>query len=102
MGDDPPGLPAVLLVCDLFHPIDNLAVELPLLDGDVRHGRGCRGAMPVLLVRREPDHIAGMNLLHRSAFALSPATAGGDDEGLTERVGMPCGSRARFEGYAGA
>src|SRR5437867_6145889 len=34
----PPGLLAVLLVADLLHPLDRLAVEL-LLDGDVRHRR---------------------------------------------------------------
>src|SRR5579859_1022789 len=33
---------AVLLVADLFHPVDNLAVE-PFLNRDVRHGSGRRG-----------------------------------------------------------
>ncbi len=57
--------------------------------------------MPVLLAGGEPDHITGPDLLDRSAFALSPATAGSDDESLTERVSVPCRSRAWFEGYAG-
>src|SRR5258708_21878822 len=48
----------VLLIADLFHPGDNLTVEL-FLNGDVGHGRGRRSPMPVLLARREPDHIAG-------------------------------------------
>src|SRR2546427_5931793 len=39
--------PLVLLVGDLLHPIDDLPVEL-FLDGDVRHGRGGRCAMPML------------------------------------------------------
>src|SRR6266581_5356170 len=46
----------VLFVADLFHPVGGLAVEA-FLNGDVRHGRGCRGAMPMFLTRREPDHV---------------------------------------------
>ncbi len=60
------------------------------------------GAMPVLLAGREPDHITGPDLLDRSPFALSPAAAGRDDEGLTQRMGMPCSSRAGLESDAGA
>ena len=48
----------VLLVADLLHPVDGLAVER-FLDGDVRHRRGRRRAVPVLLAGREPDHVAG-------------------------------------------
>ena len=93
--------PSVLFVADLFHPVDNLAVEL-FLNGDVRHGRGRRGSMPVLLAGREPDHITGPDLLDRAAPALRPAAASRDDERLTERMRMPCRPRARLEGYAGA
>src|SRR5438067_4990530 len=81
---DPPnhlvGRP-VLFVADLLHPVDGLAVEL-FLDGDVRHGRGCRGAVPMLLTRREPDHVTWPDLLDRAAPALGPAAAGGHDQGL--------------------
>src|SRR5437773_2576460 len=38
---------------------------------------------PMFLVRREPDHIAGADLLDRSALALHSTAAGGDDERLT-------------------
>ena len=72
----------------MLQPIDDLAVEL-LLDGDMRHGRGRRGTVPVLLARREPDHVAGMDLLDRAALPLDPAAAGRDDEGLAQRVGVP-------------
>ena len=49
-----PSLPPVLLVVDLLHPIDALAVEC-LSYCDVGHcGAGGR-AMPVLFARREPD-----------------------------------------------
>jgi hypothetical protein len=42
--------PAVLFVADLFHPVDGLPIEL-FLDGGVRHGRGQRSTMPMLLAR---------------------------------------------------
>jgi hypothetical protein len=38
----------ILFVADLFHPVDNLAVEL-FLNSDVRHGRDRRS--PMLLAR---------------------------------------------------
>src|SRR5579864_4864800 len=94
-------LPAILLVGDLLQPLDDLAVEL-FLDGDVGHRRGRRRPVPVLLAGREPDHVAGPDLLDRSAFALGPAAARGDDEGLAERMRVPCGPRARLDGEAGA
>ena len=53
---------AVLLVADLFHPVDNLAVEL-FLNGDVRHGSGRRGPVSALLAR-------GLRELHSSAHPL--------------------------------
>src|SRR5947199_3844685 len=38
----------ILFVADLFHPVGGLAVEL-FLDGDVSHGRGWRGTVPMFL-----------------------------------------------------
>src|SRR4051812_37703409 len=88
--------PAVLPVAHVFQPVDDLPVER-LLDGDVRHGRGRRGSVPVLLARREPDHVAGTDLLDRAALPLDPAAAGRDDEGLPQRVGVPRGPGAGLE-----
>ena len=79
---------AVLFVAHVFQPIDDLAVEL-FLDGDMRHGRGRRGTVPVLLARREPDHVAGMDFLDRAALPLDPAATGRDDQGLPQRMGVP-------------
>jgi hypothetical protein len=90
----------VLFVADLFQPVDNLPLQL-FLNGDVRHGRSWRGSMPVLLVRREPDHITGPDLLDRAAPPLRAAKSSRDNERLTERMRMPCSPRARLEGYAG-
>jgi hypothetical protein len=59
----------VLFVADFFHPVHGLAVEL-FHDGDVRHGRACRGAVPMLLTRRAPDHVTRPNLLDRASPAL--------------------------------
>src|SRR5256885_1674790 len=92
---------AILLVVDLLHPVDHTAV-LPLLDGDVRHRCRGRSAMPVFLARREPDHIAGTDLLDRSAFPLSPTATSRDDESLTERMRVPCSPRTRLERHARA
>jgi hypothetical protein len=79
-------LALVLFVGDLFHPIHDLSVLL-FLNCDVGHGRGWSGTVPVLLGGREPDHVAGADLLDWSAFALSPAASGGDNESLSERMG---------------
>src|SRR3954471_4090473 len=65
---------AILLVRNLLHPINGLAVEL-LLNGDVAHGRGRRGAVPMLLTRCEPHHVARPDLLNRAALTLNPAEA---------------------------
>src|SRR6202023_1483381 len=86
----------ILFVADLLHPVDEFSVQR-LLNGDMRHRRCRRRAMPVLLTRREPDHIAGADLLDRTAPALRPPEAGYDDQGLTEGMGVPGGARARLE-----
>src|SRR5579859_981329 len=91
----------VLCVSDLFHPVDNLSVEL-FLNGDMCHGCDRCGAVPMLLAGREPDYITRPDLLDGSAFPLSPARACRNDECLPERMRMPCSPRARLEGYAGA
>ena len=95
------GRASVLLIADLFQPVDYLAVLL-FLNGDVRHARGRRGSMPVFLAGREPDHITRPNFLDRAAPALCQTAASGDDKSLAERVRVPCRSRARLERYAGA
>src|SRR5207249_10847694 len=84
----------ILFVADLFHPVHGLAVEL-FLNGDVRHGRGRRRAVPVPLPRRKPDDVARSNLLSWSPLALRPSTPGGDDQRLPERMGVPCGPGTR-------
>ena len=72
----------ILFVADLFHPVGALAVEL-FHNGDVRHGRGWRGAMPMLLVRHKPDYVTRPNLLDWSTPSLGPAAASRHDQDLT-------------------
>src|SRR5208282_4164894 len=86
----------ILFVADLFHPLDGLAVEL-FLNGDVRHGGGRRGTVPVFFTRREPDYVTRPDLLDRATPALGEAAAGSHDQGLAQRVGVPGGSSARLE-----
>jgi hypothetical protein len=92
---------AVLVVADLFQPLDDLPVEL-FLNGGVRHCRGWRSTMPMFFARREPDHISRMNLFNRTTLALHPTAAGRDNQRLTQRVSMPCSSGAGFECDTGA
>src|SRR5579883_2046660 len=96
-----PSLLAVLLVGDLLHPLDHLAVER-FLDGNVRHGGGWGRSVPVLLARREPNHVAWPYLLDWAAPSLDPAAPGCHDERLTERVSVPRRPCARLKRHTGS
>src|ERR1700690_3637712 len=70
----------VLFVAHFFHPFHGLPVEV-LLDGNVRHGRGRCGAVPMLFARREPDDVARPDFRDRFSPALRPTAASGHDKG---------------------
>src|SRR5215212_719646 len=91
----------VLFVADLFHPVGGLSVEL-FLNGNVRHGRGCRGAVPMLLTRREPDHVTRPYFLGWASPTLCQAVTRCHNQGLAQRVGVPCGTGARLKRDTGA
>src|SRR4029453_15453024 len=91
----------ILLVGDLLHPVDVLAVEL-FRDGDVRHRRRRCRPVPVLFPRRTEDHVTGEDFLDGPAPAWPPPPAGRHDQRLAERVRVPCRVRSRFERDAGA
>src|SRR5437879_4124749 len=93
--------PVVLVVADLFHPVDGLPVDL-FLNGDVRHSRGWSSTVPMLLARWEPDDIAGVDLLNRTTLTLDPTAAGCDNEDLTQRMGVPRVASTRLERNASA
>ena len=46
------------------------------------------------------DDVAGPDFLDRAALALRRAAAGGDDQRLPQRMGVPGGARAGLEGDA--
>ena len=91
-----PSTAVVLLVADVFQPLDRLAIEL-LLNGDVRHRRRRRRAVPVLFTRWKPHDVARTDLLDRSAPALHASGAGRDDQRLPERMRVPRRAGARLE-----
>ena len=59
-------------------------------------------AMPVLLARWEPDHVAWPYLFDRAAPVLRVAAAGCHDQRLAQGVGMPRGPSTGLERDAGA
>ena len=91
----------ILFVGDVFEPIDDFAIET-FLDGEVGHGGGGRGAVPMFFAGRKPDDVSGANFLDGTAPALGAAATGGDDERLAERMGMPSGAGAGLESDGGA
>ena len=48
---------AILLIADVFHPLNDFSVQ-SLLNGYMRHRRSQTCAMPVFLTRCKPNHIA--------------------------------------------
>lgn len=59
------------------------------------------GTVPVLHSGRKPHDIAGTDFFDGTAFTLHAATAGGDDEGLSQGMRVPGGAGSRLEGDAG-
>src|SRR5438105_9376537 len=87
----------VLFLADTLQPLHNLAVAVVFLDRDMRHRR-CRScAVPMLVTRRAPDHIAGPDLLLGFAPTLGPADTGDRDQRLAARVRVPIASCAWLE-----
>jgi hypothetical protein len=78
----------VFLVADLFQPINGFAIKL-FLNRNVGHGRRWRRAVPMLLARRKPDHIAGPDFFNRPAPALRATATRGHNQRLPQRMGMP-------------
>src|SRR4051794_23635753 len=90
----------ILFVRHMLQPRDRGAVQR-LLDGDVRHRGSVGRAMPVFVVRRTPNDVAGADFDPLLTFALGPAGAGNDDERLPKRMRVPGGSCTRLEADAG-
>src|SRR6266568_1919903 len=69
---------SVLLVADLFQPIDVPAVD-GFLDGDVAHPGGRRGSMPVPHSGWNAHHIARADFLDRALVGRLGAGSGDGD-----------------------
>src|SRR5437763_8973688 len=59
----------IFVVGHVLHPRDRRAVER-FLDGDVGHRGGVGRTVPVLVMRRAPDHVAGADLDRLLALPL--------------------------------
>jgi hypothetical protein len=78
----------IFLVGHMLHPINNFTVEF-FLNGDVSHGRGRSGTMPVLFTGGEPDDITRMDVLDGVAFQLHPPRSRSHDQSLTKGMSVP-------------
>src|SRR5712691_7426355 len=63
----------------------------------MRHGLGGSDSVPTLFDRRAPDHMAGPHFILGATLALLSPTAGCDDQGLPERMRVPCCPGAGLE-----
>src|SRR5450755_2337633 len=90
----------IFRVGHLLHPGRVISIQR-FLHRDVDHAIGRRAAVPMLFARRNPDDVAGLDLVYRPALALDPADAGDHIERLAKGVRMPGRPRAWLKGYAG-
>src|SRR5215469_2860180 len=88
----------VLLVADMLHPGDVFAVER-LLRRDMDHAGRRRRAMPMFLIRRNPDDVTGFDHPYRATPALHAAGAGDHEKRLAERMRVPRRPRPRLEAH---
>jgi hypothetical protein len=68
------------------------------MNGNVGHGYGRSGAMPVLFTRKDRDHVTRPYLLDRPTPALHETAASRHDQSLAERMGVSGRARAGLEG----
>src|SRR5262249_60643084 len=71
-----------------------------LLHGDVHHGAGGTGAMPVFLARRNPHRVTGTDFADRAAPGLCAPEPRHHMQSLAARVGVPRSAGARLEAHA--
>ncbi len=84
-----PSLPSVLVVGDVFHPVDVLAAD-HVADRDVAHAVARGRSVPMLHAGRGLDNVPWLDLSLLAAFFLHPSGPGCDDQVLAGRMGMPC------------
>src|SRR5215472_11527904 len=72
---------------------------LVLLVADMDHAGRRRRAMPMFLIRRNPDDVTGFDHPYRAAPALHAAGAGDHEKRLAERMRVPRRPRPRLEAH---
>ncbi len=77
----------------MLKPCDRASVK-GLLDGNMRHRAVGARAVPVPLIWLKDDDIPGFNWFNRTAIALNPAKASGNNQRLPQWMRMPGGPRA--------
>src|SRR5581483_2988891 len=82
----------------VLEPFDMLAVER-FLHGEVLHRIIRRGAVPMLLARRNPHGIAGADFADRPTPGLHAANAGENAQRLSEWMRVPGSPRAGLEAH---
>jgi len=60
-----------------------------------------RRTVPMFLTGRNPNNVTLPDLLDGAAITLDAALAKSDDEDLTRRMCVPCGTAAWFKGHVG-
>jgi hypothetical protein len=87
----------VILLGHVLHPHGRGAVQA-LGDGDVGHGGGGRGAMPMNFVCGKPNRVTRSHLLVWGALPSDLSSARCDNQDLSGGVRMPSRPSSRFEG----
>src|SRR6266540_2886227 len=80
----------------MFHPIGGLAVLL-FHNGNMCHRCGGRSSMPMLLTGWTPNYIPGVNLFDLITPVLYFSRTNSHNQGLTQRMAVPCSSGTRLE-----
>src|SRR5262245_33096774 len=70
-------------------------------NGNVRHSRSARRAVPMLLIRWAANHVTWSNFHDRTSPTLHQTAASRDDQGLAQRMGVPIGPCAGLERHTG-
>lgn len=69
---------SILLIGNVLHPVCSPTI-LVFLNGDVSHGCGRRGSVPVLFTWRKANYVSRFDVLDGAAFALYPTSSSRHD-----------------------
>lgn len=84
----------------MLEPDDIDALIVGFLKSEMDHGVAGGGAVPVELVGKDRDGVAGVKVLCGLPVKLDVSYASKDVQGLTNRMSVPSGAGSGFEGDA--